>query len=578
MEQSLITCPRCGTRARSGSRFCPSCGAPLEVRPPPSPLPSNASTRPLPKLLGAYQVRGVWENDAVIRLLTRSDTKAEYLALPLLEPLPEARVRELVSLTSTDDVESRNLFARVVEQIQAKRKTFLIVTAPRGQRLNSLTIPISGDRALEFFFQIQEILHHLQSAGLVTALPPPPIEGKFWKTLPFAQLVDKMSDEVYVRFQSESLERFRRCFALHENQMQLVDYTGWEPMPREPKERLARIQRDQILAARTMHWLYAGTSLGRRFNQIKASGGEANQIIMEAFSNLTGSPEQTGELVFRKTQKLHDQQRLGTQTRPLNSLPSGPPTKKLFMKLSADGLTDKGDTRDHNEDAILLFRVGETAGLFIVADGLGGHADGKLASDIVVKNMEESARAEWQPAQNADGATAQAILRKWIQLANQRVLDTGYARGSNMGSAITAALILNDTAYIANVGDSRTYLVRNKELIPITRDHSLVASLVAANLLSEEEIYTHPQRNQIFRSLGADAKVEIDVFEQPLAPHDMLILCSDGLWEMICKPQLEMLVNESNDPAHLCKMLVALANRNGGEDNISVIVIRADLG
>lgn len=578
MEQSLITCPRCGTRARANSRFCPSCGASFQVRPPPSPPPANTSTRPLPKMLGAYQVRGVWENDEVIPLLTRSDTKAEYLALPLLEPLPDARLHELVALASSDNIETRTLFARVVEQIQAKRKTFLIVTAPRGQRLDSLPIPISGDRALELFFQIQEILHHLQSAGLVTALPPPPIEGKFWKNLPLAQLLGKMSDEVYVNFQGKSLEQFRRCFAFHDSTIQLFDYTGWEPMPREPKERLARIQRDQILAARTMHWLYAGMSLGRKIDEIKASGGDARQIIMEALSNLTGSPEQTGELVFRKTQKLHDKQRLGTQTRPLNASPSGPPTKKLFMKLSAGGVTDKGDTRGHNEDSILLFPVGETAGLFVVADGLGGHADGQLASDIVVKSMEQAARAEWQQTQNADSPTIQATFKKWIQLANQRVLDTGYARGSNMGSTITAALILNDTAYIANVGDSRTYLVRNKELIPITRDHSLVASLVAANLLGEDEVYTHPQRNQIFRSLGSDAKVEVDVFEQPLAPHDLLLLCSDGLWEMVRKPQLEMLVNEANDPSHLCKTLVALANKNGGEDNISVIVIRADLG
>ncbi len=576
MEQSLTTCPRCKTPIRADAHFCPYCGASLQVLPPPSPSPKGApATRSLPKLLGAYQVRSVWDNESVIRSLTRGNNSETYLALPLLEPLPDARVRGLVALTSAPDVESQDCFARVVEQVREKQKHFLIVAAPRGQRLESLLVPIPGDRALELFFQIQDILHRLQSAGFVTALPPP--QGKSWRNLPFFQLLDKMSDEVYVRFQRESLQRFRRCFAIHENQIQLFDYTGWEPMPHELKERLARIQRDQILAVRTMHWLYARTSLGRKFNEIKASSGDASQIILEAFSNLTNSPAQTGELVFSRTAKLHETRRLGTTTRPLNAPVGGALTAKLGnLKIHAAGLTDKGDTRSHNEDSILTLVLSETAGLFVVADGLGGHADGQLASEVVVKSMEQFARAEWQQLQQADGATIHSTLKRWVLQANQRVLDTAYARGSNMGSTLTAALILNGIAYIANVGDSRTYLARDKQLVPITRDHSLVASLIAANLLNEEEIYTHPQRNQIFRSLGADAKVEADIFEQLLMPNDKLLLCSDGLWEMIRKPQLETLVSDTNDPKQLCKTLVAIANKNGGEDNISIVVIRAE--
>lgn len=575
MEQPLITCPRCSAQARDNARFCPACGNPLQVRPPPAPtLQNDASRRPLPKMLGPYQVRGVWENDAVTRTLTNNHSTDTFLALPLLQPLSEERVRELVSLVPAEDAEIQKSFARVVEQIHDKRgHYYLIVLAPRGRRLDSLPIPIAGERALEIFFQMQDILRHMQSGGLVTALPPPPQE-KLLKNLPFAQWLGKMSDEVYVRFQRESLERFRRCFALEGDTVQLFDYTGWEPGPPETKERLARIQRDQILAVRTMHWLYANASLGRNFNLIKTRGGDASQIILDAFANLTNSPQQTGELLFSKTKKLHDTRRQGTLTRSLSPMGGGgQPTAKLVFQLDAAGLTDAGKTREHNEDSILFLPFGNAAGLYVVADGLGGHADGQMASETVVKSVEQSARAVWEHISQADGATIQETLKQWILTANQRVLEAAYARGSNMGSTITAALIVNNTAFIANVGDSRTYLVRNKELAPITRDHSLVASLVAANLLNEDEIYTHPQRNQIFRSLGAEVQVNVDVFEQALIPHDKLLLCSDGLWEMIRKPQLESLVNEPNTPSSLCQKLVAIANNNGGEDNISVIVI-----
>lgn len=574
-----MTCPTCGNAVSTNARFCPFCGASLEVRAPPAPTPSqNGPTRASPTMLGAYQVRGLWEKDDAIRALTRSDTQEAYLALPLSEPLTNARMRELGALSATADPAAAHPFARVVEQVQDKQhRPYLIVTAPRGRRLDALSIPIPGDRAFEFFIQIQELLHRLQSIGLVTALPPPP-KGTFWKNLPFAKLLNKMSDDVYVNFQDKSVRLFRRCFTIAENQVQLFDYTGWEPMPREPGDRLARIQRDQILAVRTMHWLYAGTALGRNINEIKARGGDAGQIILEAFSNLTDSPAQTGELVFQQTAKLTATRRLVPPTGSLDPSRSGQPTAKLVLKLNAAGLTDKGDTRERNEDSLLVLPVGETAGLFVIADGLGGHADGKMASELVVTSLEQSARAEWDQISRADGATIQSTLARWVQLANQRVLDGAFARGSNMGSTVTAALILNNVAFAANVGDSRTYLVRNNELTAITRDHSLVASLVAANLLNEDEIYTHPQRNQIFRSLGSDAKVEVDLFELPLGVGDRLLLCSDGLWEMIRKPQLEKVVGGAANPASLCKTLIGIANQNGGEDNISVIVIRMDLG
>jgi protein phosphatase len=139
---------------------------------------------------------------------------------------------------------------------------------------------------------------------------------------------------------------------------------------------------------------------------------------------------------------------------------------------------------------------------------------------------------------------------------------------------VTAALIQNDQIYIANVGDSRTYLLRHGGLKLLTKDHSLVAKLVESKQITEEEIYTHPQRNLIYRSLGAGHKnVEVDIFHEMLRPGDRLLLCSDGLWEMVRHQDLLTILSEHTSPQVICDKLIKRANESGGEDNITAIVV-----
>ena len=174
-------------------------------------------------------------------------------------------------------------------------------------------------------------------------------------------------------------------------------------------------------------------------------------------------------------------------------------------------------------------------------------------------------------------APVYAAIREAVQRANRVVYD--YAQhypdqAYDAGSTVTMAVIKGWTAYVGNVGDSRTYLLREGRLQQLTTDHSLVAGLVAAGKIRPDEIYTHPQRNVVYRSLGSDSQVKVDITRHPLQAGDRLLLCSDGLWEMVRDPQIAALLKEMLDVWEACGRLVETANRNGGQDNITAIVVR----
>jgi len=169
---------------------------------------------------------------------------------------------------------------------------------------------------------------------------------------------------------------------------------------------------------------------------------------------------------------------------------------------------------------------------------------------------------------------ALAILAEAVQAANETVYKLRTAQASEMGTTVSMALLRDNLAIIANVGDSRTYLWSAGGLKRLTTDHSVVETLVAAGRITRAQVYSHPQRNLIYRSLGDRSKVEVDTFTQALAPGDRLLLCSDGLWEMARDEGIEEVLLSEANPQRACDQLVEMANLAGGDDNITVIIVQ----
>ena len=258
------------------------------------------------------------------------------------------------------------------------------------------------------------------------------------------------------------------------------------------------------------------------------------------------------------------------------SMPTG-------LRLEWGYATRAGTGRNHNEDYLdaRLYepRNGASLGLFIVADGLGGQDSGEVASRMAAEAIWQRLCATiWEPALRGEHLLDKAIeahLDEALRTANRMVYEVRTARNSEMSSTVTLALITGDVAYIANVGDSRTYLWNSEGLRRITKDHSLVERLVDTGEITRDQVYQHPQRNLIYQSIGDRPDVQVDLFQHRLEPDDHLILCSDGLWEMVREEGIEEVLLSEPDPQRAADRLVYHANLAGGEDDISVIVVQA---
>lgn len=248
------------------------------------------------------------------------------------------------------------------------------------------------------------------------------------------------------------------------------------------------------------------------------------------------------------------------------------------MKINAYGLTDIGRKRMHNEDCFL---INDDLGLYMIADGMGGHSGGEYASRLAVDTVEEVVKqlladpeATVISGVNTEEADFSDRLRYAIQVASKKIYDRAFYDTSlkGMGTTSVVAMFHEGKVYIANVGDSRAYLFHANKMRQITSDHSLVNEQLKAGLISKQDIKGHKLKNIITRSVGYQESVEIDLKKYDLHMGDKIFLCSDGLSNMVEDEEIEKVITHYS-VREACKKLIDLANEKGGDDNITVLLM-----
>jgi len=272
--------------------------------------------------------------------------------------------------------------------------------------------------------------------------------------------------------------------------------------------------------------------------------------------------------------------------------PTPPAGSEAAIVADVFALSDVGRTREHNEDAFVVAdlsnaapipfdkdvrqSVGPAGLLFMVADGMGGAAAGELASETAVSVVLQYLQEQWVPLRSSEASAFVETLERATDVANSTIYRHAaeHPELRGMGTTATIAGLLGDTLYLAQVGDSRAYLVRDGRARQITKDQSLMQKLIEAGEISEEDAEHNERRNSILQALGPEAAIKIDLTYQRVRRGDVLILCSDGLSGLVRAEAIARAVVAEPDLQHVCQRLVDLANTLGGPDNITVVAAR----
>ncbi|WP_010252400.1 Stp1/IreP family PP2C-type Ser/Thr phosphatase [Acetivibrio cellulolyticus] len=237
--------------------------------------------------------------------------------------------------------------------------------------------------------------------------------------------------------------------------------------------------------------------------------------------------------------------------------------------------SDKGRVREMNEDSYKVITGKDgIPDTFIVADGMGGHNSGELASRMAVDLSEEYLLKYLQPDESEEGIVS--FICSMMEEVNKSIYFKAKESDENygMGTTFVVGILLKGKLFIGHVGDSRVYLIRNSSLERLTTDHSYIEELIKNGSLTREEARNHPKKNVITRALGCEENVAVDTYSVDVNDEDIFILCTDGLTNMLSEDEMLSMIKNNDDPQYSCSELVRLANEKGGEDNITVIIVK----
>jgi serine/threonine protein phosphatase PrpC len=563
-----MQCPQCGTSVKPTAIFCQRCGKRLAARPADAPTPPRVLTLPVapPDLPGAA-----------------SDVHAT-------QPVPLARMARPTDAPAPPDAGSGDALADVAG---AETREFAFAPAVEA-----------SDQSLEQPYDV----HSPEVGDMPTADDVTP-EDRCWSCgAPWAdgdddrfceqcgaqrrgKRSDTMPETLAVRADAPAGQLAPSATAGNASQPGALGIDGaatrvMETIPAKPGNFTITVSSDDTVALMAASPLLAPDASLRLppLLDLPVSAPEPHPAAMTVppMPLMGGGPD-----AFALSSGQSDAPTVeATYFEVTTFLPGFVPGWHIRMGVQSDvGQARRGRPNEDSSIAMTLSHAGDNAPppltLGVVADGLGGHEDGQRAGRIAARTVARYVMQHlWLPALAGeatppkDPAQLGTILRAAIQEANAHILKINRHEGGDMGCTVTALIAQGEAACIANVGDSRTYLFDGHVLSRVTTDHSLVARLVAAGMLTPDEVYSHPQRSQIYRSLGDDSDIQVDLFPHRLRVGETFVLCSDGLWEMVRDPEIERLLARSalGDPHALAHQLIEMANANGGDDNVSVLV------
>ncbi len=269
-------------------------------------------------------------------------------------------------------------------------------------------------------------------------------------------------------------------------------------------------------------------------------------------------------------------------TRPLSQDLFDIPVELIGRHPQYGILTDVGRVRPNNQDSAFAFLASTRSiaempdfGIFIVADGMGGHENGEKASNLAVQIVASSLTKKlFAPLLVDDERVNDTPLSEYLDHAIQQAHHEISVKAPGGGTTISAVVLLGGLAQIAHVGDSRIYLIHNRSIEKLTRDHSVAQRLLEVDEITPEQAANHPQKSMLYKALGQNDSIEADSLTKRLPRRSHLVLCSDGLWGSISEQEIVDIVSEYSDAQEACRRLIAAANANGGQDNITAIVLQ----
>lgn len=602
----MTQCSRCGAAVRTSARFCPACGQPLPVEKgttsplhdhivsqptqpleqpaahSPSPQPDPDDTAPLegattgfaplpegalfpqkeaPPRYGALEVRNSGQKLNVYLvetlqpvLLCRNDDC----------PSPENRPGEAYCATCGSVLTAPPVHLRYLLKESSEAQTFA-----SHARLRELGL---SHPSLLLFEYYQEALYGpTPRTYLLEPEPGPSLAANLAPPQEVPRILDwgQQLAEGLAYLHAQALVWYKLDgyhVAVEGKRARWVNFNTY-PIPEQFKAQAADYyQKDVHSLAALLFYLCTGLGAFTPNHQLpEPVGGLFDQVFGPAATIVTAA-------TLAETLKAT----LEEVRRPAS------------VRLVSGAQTDVGSLRDLNEDSLLTQElslvhrgISQPVGLYVIADGMGGHAAGDVASGMVVNTLAHKMASEVMADQTSLEGTGRRLdptvwLNEAIAAANSAVFERRRNARTDMGTTLVATLLVGDTATIGHVGDSRAYLVNGQGIRQLTTDHSLVERLVATGQISRAEAHDHPQRNVIYRTVGDKARVEPDIASQRLAPGDCLLLCSDGLSGMLPDEEMWRIVINSPSLPEACRQLIQAANQAGGDDNITVVLVKVE--